>query len=167
MPKAKRKPEAKPGDFTDQIRAGDGFADARVVMMPGEAKREALHTRRKLCPAMRWSWLTEAERGALVRYADLHEQADPTVKGCLAPQGGGEPLLGAERRIARRDAHTAAKRACSPTALAFTEHVLVGDRPANWEDAANIAFGAPRQHARMMGRAMIGIVARDLVRFFG
>lgn len=90
MPKAKRKATPQPiGDFVDQIRAGDGFTDARVVMMPGEVKREALNTRRKLCPAMRWSWLSLDQRSILVLFAQAADDAGyGTVRSALCEPTG-------------------------------------------------------------------------------
>jgi hypothetical protein len=165
MARRKAKPVETPPDFTEARRQAMGFTKERTHVMQGE-RRTTLHTIRRQCPAMRWGWLSDAQRAALVRYADLAIEAQVTVKGCLAPQGGGEPMTGAERRIAKRQAYQAARKACSPSALAFTDHVLLGDDPPSWEDVALSTFGAPREAARISARALIGVVATDLVRHF-
>jgi len=162
MGKAKRKTQ-QPADFTEAKRQAMGYAEVAVT----ERGQVIGRTTRRRCPAYHWSWLTDAERASLIRYADLEDMAEVTVKGCLAPVGGGESLVGAERRMMRRDDFDRARRAAgkSPCALIFTEKALKSLVP--FDVLCDEQFGAPREAARMTGKAFVGIVARDLVRYFG
>jgi hypothetical protein len=169
MSKAKRKkPMQEPADldFTERRRQAMGFGPERTHVMGGE-RRVTLHTIRRRSPALGWSFLTRSEQAALIRYAELAEAVDVTVKSCLAPQSGGDRDEGAERRVARKQNLDAATRACTGPALAFTRQALIGDAPPLLDVLAHVSFGSPREAARITARAMVGITARELVRHFG
>lgn len=168
MAKAKRKrPDVAAIDFTEARRQATGFVPTRVDVMEGE-RRVTLHTIRRRCPAMGWMWLSEAQRGALVRYWDLTSECDVSVKGCLAPPSGGNGgPVGAERRMRRRSDLEHARRACTGPALAFTDKALLGDAPPHLDALADATFGAPREAGRITARALIGITASEMAKFFG
>jgi hypothetical protein len=166
MGKAKRNGRARiiPADFTDAKRRAMGFAPVDVTNRGQVIGR----TYQRRCPAHYWTWLTDAERASLIRYADLAQRADVTVKGCLSPVQGGDGLVGAERRMMRRDEYQHAREAAnaSPCALTFTEKLLLTDMPRPFDVECVDYFGGPRDAAVLTGKAFAGIVARDLVKFF-
>jgi len=163
-PKAKRA-KVEVIDFTDAKRQALGFGQVAVT-----DKGQVIGvTPKRRCPAYAWTWLGDAERASLIRYADLAELAEVTVKGCLSPVGGGESLVGAERRMMRRDEFAWARMAANECheALAFTERALLGDQPQSFDELCIQFFAGTRQTARDTGKRFVGIVARNLVRYFG
>jgi hypothetical protein len=165
MPKAKRKPVDLPGDFVDQIRAGDGFTDARVVMMPGEVKREALNTRRRACPALRWSWLSAEQRAMLVLFAQAADDAGyGTVRSALCAPTGEGMGNSAERLFARRQRYAAMRNACRDQAamILTCEALDPPDRETFDQTARRLCIGS-RDAARLRAQMQIGFVADDLL----
>jgi len=161
MPKRKTKPAPQPaGDFTDQIRAGDGFTDARVVMMPGETKREALNTRRRQCPAMRWDWLSAEQRAMLVLFAQAADDAGyGRVRSALCDPHGDGADTGQERQFAKRQRYAAMRNACrDQVAMLFTTEAL--DPP----DRETFDATAARLMAAVQGRDKRRVLAMWRVR---
>ena len=166
MPKAKRKATPQPiGDFVDQIRAGDGFTDARVVMMPGEVKREALHTKRRACPAMRWGWLSLEQRSILVLFAQAADDAGyGTVRSALCEPTGEGMGNSAERLFARRQRYAAMRNACRDQAamILTCEALDPPDRETFDQTARRLCIGS-RDAARLRAQMQIAYVADDLL----
>ena len=166
MPKAKRKATPQPiGDFVDQIRAGEGFTDARVVMMPGEVKREALHTKRRACPAMRWGWLSLDQRSILVLFAQAADDAGyGTVRSALCEPTGEGMGNSAERLFARRQRYAAMRNACRDQAamILTCEALDPPDRETFDQTARRLCIGS-RDAARLRAQMQIGYVADDLL----
>ena len=166
MPKAKRKATPQPiGDFVDQIRAGEGFIDARVVMMPGEAKREALNTKRRPCPAIRWFWLSLEQRGILVLFAQAADDAGyGTVRSALCEPTGEGMGNSAERLFARRQRYAGMRNACRDQAamILTCEALDPPDRETFDQTAKRLCIGS-REAARLRAQMQIGYVADDLL----
>jgi hypothetical protein len=160
---AKRRMET-PADFTDARRNAFGYAPVQIT----ERGQVVGRTVRRQCPAMRWEWLGDRERAALVRYWDLAQECEVSVNGCLTPKTGGDGSpVGAERRMMRRSELDALRRSCTAPALAFTNDALLGDAPPHLDALADMRFGSPRVAARMTARAMIGVTAGEMARWFG
>lgn len=164
MPKAKRKAEQQPGDFTDTIRAGEGWTDARVVMMPGERNRVALHTRRRQCAALRWGWLTREQQAAIVLYEDARDSAGlDTVRSALCPPTGGDGAR-PERLAIRRDRfETLVKSIRNKLGLAMVDEALVNRDRETIDQIAERWFGGRRQHYREAFEVWSASVADDVL----
>jgi hypothetical protein len=164
MPKAKRKATPQPiGDYVDQIRAGEGFTDARVVMMPGEVKREALNTRKRQCAALRWGWLTQQQQGMLVLFDQACAEAGwDLVRSALCPPTGGDGAR-PERLVGRRMKHQAMERAVrNQLALLLVKEALENKDNETLDQIAERWFGGRRAHNRENLECWIASVADDL-----
>lgn len=160
--RATRRRQDQDQDFTDAKRAAMSFSPVQVT----ERGQVVGKTQRRLCPAMRWGWLSERERAALVRYWELDQEAGVPVRGCLTPPTGGGPS-GALRAAMKRDELDKLRRSCSGTALVDTDALLLGDNPPDLDEYAVGKYGAPREAARLTVRAYVGISAREMAKWFG
>ena len=164
MPKAKRKTADLPGDFTDAIRAGDGYTDARVVMMPGETRREALHTRRRICPALLWGWLTDQQKAALVLYDDARSKAGlDTVRSALCPPTGGDGARPERVAILRNRFETLCASIRNKLALAMIDEAFYDTERRTVDQMAERWFGGRRQHNREAFQVWTASVADDVL----
>lgn len=165
MPKTKRKAVAHPvGDFTDQIRAGEGFIDARVVMMPGETKRAALHTRKRICAALRWGWLSQQQQAALVLFEDARDSAGlDTVRSALCPPTGGEGARPERVAIQRSRFDGLCLAVRNKLGLALTDEALRNPDRETLDQIAERWFGGRRQHNREALECWIASVADDVL----
>ena len=165
MPKAKRKATPQPiGDFVDQIRAGEGFTDARVVMMPGEVKREALNTKRRACPAMRWGWLSKQQQAAIVLYEDAHQKAGlDTTRSCLCPPTGGGGARPERVRIMRERLEILEASIRNKLALEMVLQALANKDRETIDQIAGRWFGGPRQSNREAFEVWSAGVADDVL----
>lgn len=166
MPRAKRKTQPQPiGDYVDQIRAGEGFTDARVVMMPGETQRVALNTRRRACPALRWGWLSVEQRAMLVLFAQAADDAGyGTVRSALCEPTGEGMGNSAERRFARRQRYAAMRNACrDQAAMILTCEALDPPDRETFDQTAMRLCNGSREVARLRAQLQISFVADDLL----
>jgi hypothetical protein len=176
MAKAKHKPAPAPGDFVDALRAGDGFKDARVVMMPGETRRDALNTRKRQSPAFRWrtgtkgapGFINDRQLAALTNYAEAFEDAGyGRVKSCLAePTGGDGTGRAQEVQLARRQRLARFRNVvvsdCGHAPLMFTDAALFPYGAETFDDIAERTLRGSRDARRDMGHDYICAVADAL-----
>lgn len=164
MPRAKRKPDAPMGDFVDQIRAGEGFTDARVVMMPGETRREALHTRKRQCAALRWGWLTREQQAGLVLLEDARDSAGlDTVRSALCPPTGGDGARPERVAIRRQRFFGLCEAIRNKLALNMVDEALRNPDRETLDQIAERWFGGRRLHNREALETWTASVADDVL----
>jgi len=165
MAKAKRKPPPQlVGDFTDAIRAGEGYSDARVVMMPGERKRVALHTRRRQCPAMRWGWLSKHQQAAIVLLEDARDSAGlDTVRSALCPPTGGDGARPERVAIKRARFNSLCDAVRNKLALAMVDEALRNPDRETIDQIAERWFGGQVRHNREALQVWTASVADDVL----
>lgn len=165
MPRAKRKATPQPiGDHVDQIRAGEGFTDARVVMMPGETQRVALNTRRRACPALRWGWLSKQQQAAIVLYEDARDSAGlDTVRSALCPPTGGDGARPERLAIRRKRYETLCDAIRNKLALEMVSQALANRDRETIDQIAERWFGGRRTHNREAFEVWSASVADDVL----
>lgn len=165
MPKGRRKTQPQPiGDHVDQIRAGEGFTDARVVMMPGETRREALNTRKRQCAALRWGWLSKQQQAAIVLYEDAHQKAGlDTTRSCLCPPTGGGGARPERVRIMRERLEILEASIRNKLALEMVLQALANPDRETIDQIAERWFGGRRTHNREAFEVWSASVADDVL----
>ena len=175
MAKAKHKPAPAPGDFVDALRAGDGFRDARVLMMPGETRRDALVGRKRQSPAFRWrdgskgkpAFINDRQLAALVNYDEACQIAEVRVKSCLAEPTGGDGTgrsqeVQFERRQKLARLRNAVVAVCGHAPLMFTDAALFPYGAETFDDIAERTLRGSREARRDLGHDHICAVADAL-----
>lgn len=161
--------QAASGDFTDQLRQGDGFTDAAVILGFGETRRVASTTRRRQSRVVRWrsdGWIDERGAASILRFELLQDACGyGSVRSCCDNSvGGGGGMPPAVVRARQMRAQAANAVSDQVALMAVVEMLADEGEP---EALRKRLFGGVGVCATNAAQRAVRAVAGDLAHYFG
>ena len=169
MARSKRIRRTEPaGDFTDQLRAGDGWRDTAVVRMADETGVTAARSTRlcdRIGQLLRDDWVSLRGAEALRRYEDAYCASSlDHARSCLdrTPVGHTEGGTPPHVSLARAEFSRLAM-ACPMMQLTYVHAVLFDPDRRNAMDIADDMISGARATRRTLAKHYVGQVSECLV----